>query len=273
MLWLTRMLRSLAGAGPSGRERPRSANGASSFHLWWVMPAGVGPEPRLSEVSAVLEVVVPPRVKALYFWALQVELADSRGVWGYGHTGLQWNRRYPDGTAVNWGGYAGADQGGVTLPGTASSLSGFPDDPNTLAYPWQPGRPYRIRVFRSPETSEGWRVEVTDLAAGIVSVVRDLTPAPGRQTADPFLGGPLVWSEVFADCDDPSVTVRWSDLRALDAGGNVVRPEAVRVSYQAYEAGGCPNTNVMVDETGGILQVTNTPRLAKDGTLLRLPPA
>jgi hypothetical protein len=118
----------------------------------------------------------------------QAVLADSRGVWGYGHTGLQWNQRYPDGTAVNWGGYAGADQGGV-----------------------------------------------------------------------------------FADCDDPSVTVRWSDLRALDARGNVVRPEAVRVSYQDYEAGECPNTDVMVDETGGMLQVTNTPRSAKDGTLLRLP--
>ena len=205
MLWLTRMLRGVAGAEPGERHRPRSANGASSFHLWWVMPAGMGPEPRLSEVSAVFEVVAPPRVKALYFWALQVDLADSRGVWGYGHTGLQWNRRYPGGTAVNWGGYAGADQGGVTLPGTASPLPGFPDDPNTLAYPWQPGRPYRIRVFRSPETPEGWRVEVTDLAAGIVSVVRDLMPAPGRQTADSFLGRPLVWSEVFADCDDPSV--------------------------------------------------------------------
>jgi hypothetical protein len=273
MLWLTRMFRGLAGAEQSGRHRSRSANGASSFHLWWVMPAGLDPEPRLTEVSAVLEVVVPPRVKALYFWALQVDLADGRGVWGYGHTGLQWNRRYPDGTAVNWGGYAGADQGGVTLPGTASPLPGFPDDPNTLTYPWQPGRPYRIRVFRSPETPEGWRAEVTDLAAGIVSVVRDLVPAPGRQTAGSFLGRPLVWSEVFADCDDPSVMVRWSELRALDADGNAVRPEGVRVSYQAYEAGGCSNTNVIVDNIGGILQVTSTSRLVKDGALLPLPRA
>ncbi len=272
MTLLARMLRNLAGAGVGGRKQPRSANGASSFHLSWVTSSGESFGPRLVEVSAVLEVLAPPGVKALYFWALQVDLADDRGVWGHAHTGLQWNRRYPGGTAVNWGGYAAAGQGGVTLPGTVSPLPGFADDPNTLSYAWQAHRPYRIRIFRSPGNPEAWRSEVTDLTTGVASVVRDLTPAPGRNTAESFLSRPMVWSEVFADCDDPSVTVRWSDLRAVDAGGNVVRPEAVRVSYQDYADGGCLNTSVAVDETGGVVQATNTPRLVEAGAVLPLPP-
>ena len=268
---LVDMLRNLVRARPRAVGGPRSANGASSFHAIWEMPAELGPHPQLTEVSAVLEVRVPPRLRALYFWALQVDLVDARGKWGVGHTGLQWNPRYPGGTAVNWGGYASVDQGGVVLPGTQSPLPGFSDDPNTLSYRWQANRPYRIRVYRSPETPEGWRVEVADLISGTWEVVRDLLPAPGRHTTDSYLSNPFVWSEVFAGCDAPSVAVRWSDLKALDGAGAEVRPTAVRVSYQAYERGGCPNTDIKVDETGGVLQVTNTPRIAAQDAKLPLP--
>jgi hypothetical protein len=265
------LFRTLVGLSPSASGNAQSANGASSFHLFWQMPAALGPRPRLAEVSAVLEVLAPPRQRALYFWALQVDLADARGTWGVGHTGLQWNQRYPGGTAVNWGGYASAEQGGVVLPGTQSPLPGFSDDPNTLSYAWQPEAPYRLRVYRSPETPGGWRAEVTDLTTGISSVVRDLTPAPGRCTADAYLTAPIVWSEVFAACDAPSVTVRWSDLRAVDLAGGEVRPVAVQVNYQSAEQGGCPNTTVSVDERGGVFQVTNAPRLVHQGTRLELP--
>jgi hypothetical protein len=251
-------------------KRPRSENGASSFHAVWEMPAELGPHPQLTEVSAVLEVLAPPRQKALYFWALQVDLVDARGKWGVGHTGLQWNPRYPGRTAVNWGGYASVDQGGVVLPGTQSLLPGFSDDPNTLSYPWRPNRPYRIRVHRSPETEEGWRVEVTDLVSGRCDVVRDVLPAPGRHTTDSYLANPFVWSEVFAAENAPSVVVRWSDLKALDRAGAEVRPQAVRVNYQAYERGGYSNTDVRVDETGGVLQVTKTSRMATQGASLPL---
>ena len=60
-----RSLRSLVQAliGRRDSGRPTSANGASSFHLWWEMP----PSAPLVEVSAVLEVVVPPAVDSLYF--------------------------------------------------------------------------------------------------------------------------------------------------------------------------------------------------------------
>lgn len=271
MSWFIRMLRNLVGLGPSDMGPSLSPNGASSFHLAWQMPSSpLGM--RLREVSAVLEIQVPPGVEVLYYWALQVDLADPEGVWGGAHTGLQWNPRYPGGTAVNWGGYASADGGGAVLPGTLSSLPGYPDDPNTLAYPWSAGRPYRLRVFPSPEIPGAWRAEIADLLAGSPSTIRDLLPVPGRPTLGGYLTRPIVWSEVFAECEAPSVTVRWSELQARGADGAIVRPDAVLVNYQAPEVGGCPNTTVVQDEAGGFLQVTSVPRLTKQGAVLKLPP-
>ena len=256
-------------AGPPRHGRPpRSGNGASSFHLAWELPAGPA-RSGLIEVSAVLEIVVPPEIPVLYFWALQVDFATDRGALGGGHTGLQWNPRYPVSAAVNWGGYASGERGGAVLSGTRSELPGFHDDDNTLSYHWLPARPYRLRVFRSPDLPGAWRSEVTDLVSGESSAVRDLFPG-GPQGVESFLERPIVWSEVFADCSDPSVTARWSDLRAVDRGGNPVRPTAVLVNYQAWEAGGCPNTTVSVDEQGRLLQITNTERRIRQGTRLVL---
>lgn len=264
----TDTLRSLAamagGGGPRVAGPPRSPNGASSFHLAWEMPppARAAQSARLVEVSAVLEIVVPPEVPALYFWALQVDFFDGHRSRGGAHTGLQWNRRYPGGTAVNWGGYAAQEDGGAILPGSGSALPGFPDDPHTLAYPWEPGRPYRLRIFRSPDRPGAWRAEVTDMVSGDASVIRDLFGDGDR------LARPVVWSEVFADCDAPSVTVRWSDLETVSETGERLRPDRVRVNYQSAGEGGCTNTTVSVDEAGGVLQVTSTPRATPQGVSL-----
>ena len=43
------------------------------------------------------------------------------------------------------------------------------------------------------------------------------------------------------------------------------------VNYQTREAGGCPNTTADLDESGGLLQMTNTPRRVQQGA--RLSPA
>ena len=269
MSWFTGMLRTMmGGGGPSVARPPRSANGASSFHLTWDLPGRSASEPRLVEFSAVLEVVEPPSVDDLYFWALQVDFADSQGTWGGGHTGLQWNKRYPDGTAVNWGGYASTERGGAVLAGTDSTLPGFPDDPNTLAYSWVPGRAYGLRISRSPDIRGAWRADVTDLSAGLSTSIRDLLPPDGA--GDGFLLRPVIWSEVFADCHAPSVTVRWTELEGRDETGTVVRPAAVYVNYQSWEAGGCPNTSVRTDQSGGLLQVTNTERVVRQGARLPL---
>jgi hypothetical protein len=76
----------------------------------------------------------------------------------------------------------------------------------------------------------------------------------------------MVWSEVFAHCDDPCVRVRWSDFTARTADG-VVRPTAVSVNYQSFADGGCTNTDVY-DDGIGIVQSTNTGRMTTQGTRL-----
>jgi hypothetical protein len=78
-----------------------------------------------------------------------------------------------------------------------------------------------------------------------------------------------VWSEVFARCDDPTVTVRWSNLRAITVTGRLVVPEAVAVTYQARGQGGCDNTTARVDGDG-VAQDTNAARAVPNGTVLRL---
>ena len=251
--------RSRSGRGSRETGPPRSENRASSFHAMWELPAAA----RLVEVSAVLEIVVPPVVPDLYFWALQVDFASAFRIHGGGHTGLQWNRRYPGGTAVNWGGYASREHGGAILPGSVSDLPGFTDDPHTLAYPWECERPYLLRIFRPSNRLGVWRAEVTELSTGRTSVVRDL------YVDGDSLARPIVWSEVFADCDAPSVTVRWSDLQAIDETGNVLQPERIRVNYQPASQGGCTNTTVTAD-AWGLLQVTNTARTAPQGSVVGL---
>lgn len=236
--------------------RPTSPNGASSFHLHWVL----GPDEPLAEVSAVLEVLVPPAVSSLYFWALQVSFRDGGADRGGAHIGLQWNDRHPGGTAVNWGGYA---PGGGLLAGTEATLPSAPHDPNTRDYPWQPGRAYRLRVSASPGLPGHWQGEVTDLVTGAPTVIRHLGAGGDR------LVGPVVWSEVFARCEDPSVSVRWSGLEGRTATGQPMRPRGLTVNYQARSAGGCDNTTVRVDEQG-VVQSTNATRVVAGGAIVAL---
>jgi hypothetical protein len=206
---------------------PSSSNGASSFHLFWDLQ----PEP-LIEVAATLEVLLPPSVKRLYFWALQVTFASGRRLRGGGHLGLQWNARHPGGTAVNWG-----------------------------------GERYRFHIGPGGDAPEGlraWRGTVTHVESGTATVVRDL-----YVPADTIVS-PVVWSEVFARCEHPMVSVRWSGLAARTIAGKIVRPSHVRVNYQARERGGCDNTTVAVDELG-LLQVTSVERSVPQGATLPVP--
>ena len=108
--------------------------------------------------------------------------------------------------------------------------------------------------------TDGWRGEIADLAAGTSVAVRDLY-SPGTE-----LVAPMVWTEAFAPCDAPTVAVRWSEFGALTVDRQVVGPGALRVNYQAYEAGGCSNTTVRADGPG-ILQVTNAERTVPQGTV------
>jgi len=248
------------------RERtwgePRSTNGASSFHLVWEVP-----QTPLDEVAATLEILVPPVVDRLYFWALQVSFASNRRLQGGAHLGLQWNPKFPGKTAVNWGGYGTGGGGTRILKGTPSRLPSARGDRNTRDFDWGFGRRYRLRVFPSPDLpSEGfaWRGTVTDLESGEETTVRDLYAGGSH------LMSPMVWTEAFARCEQPSVTVRWSDLSALSAEGEDLRPQRVRINYQSRADGGCDNTTVSVDELG-VLQVTGVQRQVPQGAILPVP--
>ncbi|MGH9064198.1 MAG: hypothetical protein ACRDZQ_00880 [Acidimicrobiales bacterium] len=243
------------------RGLPASANGASSLHLWWHLTT---PEP-LVAASVTIEVLEPPAVDRLYFWALQVGFHDGRRDRGAGHTGLQWlpAPTGPPRAAVNWGGYRAPPDGGE-LEGTASDLPSLDGNANTRLYPWVPGGAYRLAVSRSPRPgSPGWRATVTD-EQGVATVIRDLH-GPGA-----WLTGIGMWSEVFARCDDPRTVVRWSRPRGRTEAGEEVAPAGVAVTYQSHAEGGCANTNAEADEVG-IRQVTAAERTVPHGAVLDLP--
>jgi hypothetical protein len=220
---------------------------AFSFHLYWDLPLAA------REVAVTLEVLEPPSVSRLYFWALQASFLDASGSHGAAHLGLQWNPRYPDHRAVNWGGY---DPQGAVLSGTESSLPSTAHNSNTRDFPWLPGRRYRLRIHPSPES--GWRGEVTDLDMGVVTVVRDVYAGGDR------LGRFIVWSELFCECSDPRSVVAWSDPVAIALEGEHLIPKAYRVNYKAE---GCPNTDVYTDGDR-VYQATGSDRLTPQGSLV-----
>lgn len=207
------------------------------MHLRWEP----SPPPSRS-ITAVLEVVVPPRVDELYFWALQVSFLDGGRHVGAAHLGLQWHPGHPGNTAVNWGGYAAA---GGELDGETSPLPSATANPNTRDFVWVPRRRYRLAIDGDGDGS--WRGTVTDLSSGRSTVVRRLH---GGGTT---IGDPVVWSEVFAPCDAPSVTVRWSGFDPL--------PVTMQTTYQSVADGGCSNV-ISSPDGDGWRQTTNTRRPA-----------
>jgi hypothetical protein len=220
----------------------------------------MGDQP-LVGVEATLEVLDEPAVAALYFWALQVSFQTGAVRTGGAHLGLQWYPRHPRSRAVNFGGYR---TGGGLLPGTASSLPSATGNENTRDFAWEPRRRYRLAV-RSVGGG-AWRGSVTDGETGVETVVRDLHPGGDRAVA------PVVWSEVFARCDDPSVRVAWSGLRGATRSGAAVAPPRVRVTYQAHAQGGCDNTNAWVGPDGRLVQQTNVERTTPAESALVPPP-
>jgi hypothetical protein len=230
------------------RGFPTSSNGASSFHLEWQ------DVPVCMAVEVTLTVETLPTVNRLFFWALQASFTDGRRRTGGAHLGLQWNPKYPDGRAVNWGGY---HEGGPVLDGTESPLRSSTGDRNTRDLWWEPGRAYRLRI--EPAAPEWWAGTIEDDHGNVVEVRR----LHGGGT---HLERPVVWSEVFARCDDPSVSVRWSDP-IYEVDGVRTSPSRYRVNYQPVSRGGCTNTTSLVVE-GGVRQVTNCERITRHNAFI-----
>jgi hypothetical protein len=251
---------------PGVRERvsgsPASANGASSFHLWWDVPFGE----RLTAASVTLDVTRRPDLDRLVFFAMQVAFIKPGG--GGAHLGLQHHPAFPGQSAANWGGY---DPAGELLEGTESFLSSGPDDPNTRDFPWHATHPYQLTVERV-EADDGaggdadrvrWRGSITDLVSGDQTVIRDLY---ARGT---FLRAPVVWIESFAPCDAPRFEARWSNATVVTDSGDVRAVRRMRVDYQPHAAGGCTNTNSFVEGVS-FVQRTGQLRTVKPGTTLSI---
>lgn len=218
------------------------------MHVFW----GMGALP-LVDVVATIVVERPPIGADLCFWALQVDFVDHTQSLGAGHFGLQHHAGYPGAAALNWGGY---HRGGGELEGSISTLGSAVGNRNTSNYRWQAGVAYRYRIRRSPE--RGWRGSITDLSTGVETVARDLWIEADH------LAQPMVWTECFAPCDAPSVSVVWSDLAARTTEGEVVTPTGPTVNYQSFEDGGCTNTSI--ERIGeDIRQATNQPRFNASG--------
>jgi hypothetical protein len=210
-------------------------------------------------------------VDRLYFWALQVDFVDPAGrPAGGAHLGLQWHPGHPGSTAVNWGGYRA---GGGELEGSLSALPSAMTNVNTRDFAWREGTPYRLSITQAPGADGAtaltpWRATVTDVAGAQSTVVRDLF-VPGDRIA-----AVLVWSEVFARCDDPSVAVRWSNPSATALDGSVRRPARAGVNYQSHGDGGCANTDsspVPDRRSTGIRQRTNCERTTPQAAVIPWP--
>ncbi len=204
-------------------------------------------------MSATLEVLGRPAHDRLVFWALQASfVAAGAGPRGAGHLGLQWHPSHPGSTAANWGGY---DERGQELAGSVASRPSALHNANTRDYPWEAGRPYRLSIARG---ADGWVGSI------------DGEPLRVLHAGGVALSAPMVWSEVFADCDAAPTTIGWSALAAVTVAGERVAAEAVTVNYQREADGGCSNTDTAVDADGRVVQRTSVPRVTPQSSTLRL---
>ena len=212
----------------------------------------------MCEVSTTFELLEEPAQHRLYFWALQAGFADAAGAHGGAHFGFQWHPQYPAMRAVCWGGYANV---GGELDGGPTTFPSIDGNTNVCAYPWTTGQRWTWRIRRIGDGGV-WRAELDDPNTGQTVPIRDLW-CRGDQLVDP-----MVWSEVFAHCDDPSVPIRWSNFGARTAVESIA-PLSVSVNYQSYTDGGCTNTNVFADDVG-VVQVTNAERVTPQGATITL---
>jgi len=223
------------------RGYPRSANGASSMHLFWDFDAPRGA--RVVEVRATLEVFEPPSVPELWFWALQASFGPGGGA----HLGLQWHPAYPGSTAANFGGY---EHGGGELHGGPLSRPSALGNPNTCDYAWEPGRPYVLSIARAGDAATQW---VGSIDGEPLRVLECDDRGEG-------LVGPIVWTECFARCDAPAATVRWSAFEVVTDAGDVAPVMSARVNYQSVADGGCDTGRVDALGDGVWLQTTGVAR-------------
>jgi hypothetical protein len=108
-----------------------------------------------------------------------------------------------------------------------------------------------------------WEGTITDLRSGEETLVRRLW------SAGEFLRAPVAWTENFAPCDAPSFQVRWSDAAVATEDGKILPVATMRTDYQTYAAGGCTNTDTVVDGSA-FVQTTSIGRTTRPGSALTI---
>ena len=213
------------GDGPGrGRRRPDDRlphvvqPGLVAAPQFWELPPAGGP---IVAASARLIVEAAPPVDELYFWALQASFTDGSG---------RRARRRPPGPAVaRRRTRAPAPPTGAATRPAAAILPG-----SESALP----SAHRQRQHPRPGGSRACPTALDDRAgapAAGLGRARSTAPSCARLAAGgDRLDGLMVWSEVFARCDDPPVAVRWSGFAATvaDRRGPLARRPCA-VNYQA----------------------------------------
>lgn len=242
---------------PGGSPRTPPEGIASSFHATWNTDFG-DEDGLVISASVDLTVLVEPQVDDLYFWALQCSFYDDEGtLYGGAHTGLQWNSSHPDNKAVNWGGY---DTDQVELSGSESEFPSTPGNDNTRDYEWTVGETYTFVI-------ELENIGIATVATATVNgeLIRGLFLPPEVNR----IGDLIMWSEVFAQCSDPSVTVKWTNMTVTDVNEVEYEETEFKLNYQAEENNGCLNTNTF-EYNRSIRQQTNTTRTNPQDAILTL---
>lgn len=256
---------------PSSQVPPQLWKGRSATHLWWLV---ANPEP-VKEIAVTITVKECPTAPLIYFWAMQASFSNGTEHCGGAHLGLQWHPYYPDHKAVNWGGYC--SHNGAILAGTDSILPKSAGDVNTRDFNWIVDRPYRLRISLldqpGPSAKEIgwpkdepifiWRGEITDLVTNQTTTVRDL------YSAGNLISGPVVWSEIFARCDDTPAAVEWSDFECVMRSGRLAPITTLSVTHSVGPDGGCENSDVEFDGKAATLR-TSTTRRTPNGAQLKL---
>lgn len=136
-------------------------------------------------------------------------------------------------------------------------------NPHTRDYPWRPGNSYQLVISRDTELGAGWwSGKVID--QGTSTRVRSLF-SPGER-----LSGLMVWTEAFCRCEAPPVAAIWSQPNMRLADGETLRPEAVRLTYQSEDNGGCSNSDCY-QLPHGLAQITGVTRTSQEGAVLTWP--
>ncbi len=242
---------------------PTSSNGASSMRvLGWpggqslrFRSASVVITPDVAGANALLAQPMPD----LQFMAMQVSFyrSSDNAYLGGAHAGIQINQNYPNNKAVNWGG------GNLSGPvySTNSDFANSGGDLGSWDGAWIPGVANVIVITEgaAPGVWDAFIATVT--GPPVFEKIGELN-IPGSD----IMGDLVLFYESFSECEQDPMSVRYWSLEIDINDGNGGQPYGTAytgemiANYQSYDNGGCTNTNIREDGSGGLYMERPQPR-------------